>query len=130
MHTTIENGLIVNDGKPAGFLFRFERGIYSPDGVQADFTDAQIAEHNRRLGELTVAQMQQTGRALLYATGCGEVGTWDGSQRWTIEHSRKSWHNMAGKDGRTDLWFCVDGARWHGVNIGDNQIVRARRVKR
>lgn len=30
---------------------------------------------------------------------------------------------------RVDAWFEYQGARWHGVNRGDNQILRCRRLK-
>lgn len=42
-----------------------------------------------------------------------------------------SFHNMAGRDGRTDYWFTgPDGKNWHGVNIGDMDLVRCHRLKR
>jgi hypothetical protein len=57
------------------------------------------------------------------------VGTWDGSHRFEIIDIHKSWHNFVGKDGRTDCWFKIKDQLWHGVNIGNNNIVHAKRIK-
>lgn len=54
---------------------------------------------------------------------------WPGTIEFLIEHRKTSFHNIAGK--RHDVWFIgPDGAWWHGVNIGDNQILRCHRLKR
>lgn len=58
----------------------------------------------------------------------GRVTNWTGTIVFRATGSRVGRHNMAGT--RTDVWF-VDhlGREWHGTNIGDNDILRARRLK-
>jgi len=42
-----------------------------------------------------------------------------------ITHGRHNWRNVQ----RTDAWFTTpDGAHWHGINLGDNQILRASKL--
>lgn len=124
-----------------GYIFNFQaHGAFAPDGKVADaMPQEDIDAHNRKLAAQEVEEMKQTGRAVLYlhkrkdSIGTPgqtwEVGTWEGSFRVPVYYSQSSWHNMAGKDGRLDVWFTFDGSRWHGVNIGDNDIVRCRRTK-
>jgi len=56
-----------------------------------------------------------------------EVTNWPGTLRFRcgVKVGR---HNMSGK--RFDAWFSFGGREWHGVNIGDNQLLRCRRTKR
>lgn len=75
-------------------------------------------------------QMRRTGRACLYLNAkTREVTNWPGSLRLRCGPARKSWHNFAGRNGRTDVWFTFEGDTWHGVNIGDNDILRCKRTK-
>jgi hypothetical protein len=110
-----------------GYIFKFEHAAFSPDGKVA-IADNDIADHNKQLADREWEAMLQSGRGLLYLTG-DTVSTWDGSHKVQVYGSRKSFHNMAGRDGRTDVWFMLAGSRWHGVNIGDNQICRVKRCK-
>ncbi len=96
-------------------------------------TPEQIEEHNNRLMVAELEAMKQTGRAVLYlfkgATGELYVGQWASQpfQRtrvWKVSHSRNNWGAQ-----RTDVWFNADGSSWHGVNLGDNDIVRVKRIK-
>jgi hypothetical protein len=74
--------------------------------------------------------MRETGKAVLYLTD-HEVTNWPGTLRFPVLERRRSYHNMAGRNGRTDVWFKDEqGNRWHGVNIGDSQVLRCRRVAR
>ena len=59
------------------------------------------------------------------------VSNWPGTLRIERVRVRTSWHNMAGKDGRRDVWFSYAGRDWHGVNVGDQQCftVRAKVVR-
>ncbi len=115
-----------------GYVIEFAgKGAYAPSG-KVEMTTAQVEAHNRELAQAEIEHAKQTGRAIFYLFSregfTGDVGNWTGEHRWHIRHSRDSWHNMAGK--RTDLWFTgPDGKNWHGVNIGDNDIVRCKRVK-
>lgn len=54
------------------------------------------------------------------------VTTWDESfkQNVFVRHGR---HNMAGN--RHDCWFRVGDTFWHGVNMGDNEILHCKAVK-
>ena len=45
---------------------------------------------------------------------------WPGSFKIKAYYSRSSWHNFAGKDGRTDFWLNFEGKHYHGVQIGHN----------
>ena len=51
-----------------------------------------------------------------------------GTLAFTVNRRKIGRHNLAGT--RTDVWFTdSDGARWHGVQLGENsQICRCRRV--
>lgn len=58
------------------------------------------------------------------------VTNWPGTLRIRISSRKYSWHNFAGKNGRVDFWFAFGGYRWHGVNIGkDNMLARCKRTK-
>lgn len=47
--------------------------------------------------------------------------------RWV----KKSWHNFAGKNGRTDFWVWFEGKCYHGVQIGHfNQLATIRLLKK
>jgi len=59
-----------------------------------------------------------------------EVTNWPGSLRYPVLRFTIGDHNMAGRNGRLDVWFNgPDGHVWHGVNIGDNQLTRCKRTK-
>ena len=83
------------------------------------------------------ARMIESGRATLYLTsetaptGGGHVRhfatDWPGELKFRVHTISKGRHNMART--RVDAWFIgPDGAPWHGVNIGDDQILRCRRL--
>jgi len=73
--------------------------------------------------------MSTTGKhSRLYYTG-DKVTNWPGTLAFKVVSRKSSWHNFAGKNGRTDFWFVVDGYYWHGVNIGDNQLARCKKTK-
>lgn len=140
-----DGGLLVdNSTEPptcCGYIFNFAgHGAFAPggkvqlqNGVVRDLTQEEIDTHNRLLGVAEFEALKKHGRGILYLTeskpGESKLSTWSGTNTVFPYRSRKSWHNMAGKDGRTDVWFSLDGSRWHGVNIGDNQICRVKRCK-
>ena len=84
-----------------------------------------------------LADMRQTGRATLYLVSSPmsvipnwpRVTNWPGTLAFTVTRRKSGRHNLAGS--RTDVWFTdSDGARWHGVQLGENsQICRCRRVQ-
>ena len=74
----------------------------------------------------------KTGKSVLYISkrdGRYIVTNWPDTLNIAVSHVSISDHNFAGRNGRTDVWFWLDGFRYHGVNIGDNQILRINRVK-
>lgn len=112
----------------AGYVFNFQgHGAFSPEG-RVDIAKDDIEAHNAAVAETEWANLVESGRGILYWDG-RNVSNWTGSISLPADRVSSSWHNMAGKDGRTDVWFRINGVRWHGVNIGDNQILRVKRVK-
>jgi len=116
-----------------GYIYNFEgHGAFSPDGKVA-IADNEIASHNRQLADFQIEAMKRGEPQALYLFGnatIGEntqVGTWDSSHKWHCFQTRHSQNNWGAK--RIDVWFNFDGHTWHGVNIGDNDIVRCRRNK-
>jgi hypothetical protein len=117
----------------AGYIFNLSGRAFSPDGAIGSPSQADIDAHNARLAAAELEALKASGRGVLYLTrnadGSHSVSQWSGGLCRPVYALRKSWHNMAGKNGRTDFDFSFDGSRWHGVNIGDNQIARVRRCK-
>ena len=83
------------------------------------------------------ARMIDSGRAVLYLTretiAGGHVrhfaADWAGEIKFRVHTISKGRHNIART--RVDAWFIgPDNQPWHGVNIGDNDILRCRRVQR
>ena len=75
-------------------------------------------------------QMQTEGRITLYLVpqdGKWVVSNWPGSLAIPTFRVKTGKHNIAGT--RTDVWFVFDHAVWHGVNIGDNDLLHCRRTK-
>lgn len=130
-----QDGLLVdvstNPPTLCGYVMRFEgHGDFAPGGRLDGLSLDEIATHNRRLGELEWAAMLAAGCGVLYLTQGGRyVSQWSGGQAVKVDWLRVSDHNMAGRGGRRDVWFTIEGQTWHGVNIGDAQICRVRRVK-
>ena len=84
-------------------------------------------------GKRDKADMITFGEAVLYVRGrdlrhC--VTNWPGTLR--IEPNRVRVSRNGGGFGcqRTDVWFKgPDGANWHGVNRGYNDVLRCKRIK-
>jgi hypothetical protein len=90
------------------------------------------------MGKRDSAEMEATGRAVLYLTVAGPgaaapnwpvVTNWPGSLKIPVQSRRIGSHNIAGS--RTDVWFTgPDGRKWWGVCYGDNtQLCHCRRLK-
>ena len=129
---TNDPGLLVDPPTCCGYLFDFsEKGIFSPDGkVQVSKEEADA--HNKLLADAEWTGMLKHGKGILYLTikdGAWSASDWTEIHRIPILAQRRSFHNFAGANGRTDVWFRLDGSEWHGVNIGDNQILRVKRNK-
>lgn len=76
----------------------------------------------------TLAGLPIGGRHTLYLTDKAIVN-WPGTLSIPTFGIRKSWHNFAGRDGRRDVWFDYKGNSYHGVNIGNSQILHVKRIK-
>lgn len=75
--------------------------------------------------------MIESGRATLYLTSSG-ITDWPGVLKFQAQRSRT--HKVRTPQGyamnRTDVWFIgPDGETWHGVNQGDNEVLRCKRNK-
>lgn len=100
-----------------------------PEGPAGDYCYPCAATRDRRY-------MAREGRVDLYlvmgAATRYTVQNWPGSlvikpTDWR-EHPRGS--GGFGGARRVDVWFCgPDGQRWHGINRGDSQVVRCKRLK-
>lgn len=106
-----------------GYIFNFkEHGQFSPNG-RVNVQD--VAAHNRQLADQQIEAMKRGEPQALYLFP-GMVGTWDKSYTWPIDHARESRNNFGAT--RIDCWFHACGHRWHGVNVGDNDIVRCKAI--
>ena len=128
---------------PYGYIFKFgNEKIYDPNGkIEEPLSDLDIINHNTKVAIMEIESALKTGKATFYlfkSKKCNDpwiekyylnVGTWDGTYKFEIIDIHKSWHNFAGPDGRRDCWFKIKDQLWHGVNIGDNDIVHAKRIK-
>ncbi len=75
------------------------------------------------------AHMHTTGRGTLYLTGDDTtVQDFTGHFKTEAKVTGTSTNNMRAK--RRDVSFRFNGEKWHGVNIGDNEILRCKRIKR
>lgn len=55
---------------------------------------------------------------------------WPGTFKLAARHIRHSWHNFAGKDGRTDFNVTFEGVEYYGKQIGHwNQCATIKRYK-
>lgn len=94
-------------------------------------------------GKRDEADMRETGRAVLYLNReaiapamhamqsplwCYYASNWPGTLKIRIGGAVRHSRNNFGAQ-RTDVWFKWDGADWHGVNVGDGQILRCKRLK-
>ena len=135
--TVESNGLITTGPSAcAGYIFNFDsHGAFDPAGHLGDLTQDQIDRHNALLSQAEMESMLKHGSGTLYLSkddqGCYYLSQWAGQTKIRVQAGgmKRSFHNFAGRDGRTDVWFGLDGSTWHGVNIGNSQICRVRRTK-
>jgi hypothetical protein len=57
----------------------------------------------------------------------GYYGNWPGTFIIPVHHVKRSRNNFGAY--RLDFWFTFEGARYWGVNVGDNQLARVQRIK-
>ena len=71
----------------------------------------------------------------LYLTGDNAskqwgISNWPGSLELRAMNVRKSYgYGFGRRYDRYDVWFTFEGRQWHGVNQGDNQILRCKQLK-
>jgi hypothetical protein len=72
--------------------------------------------------------MRDEDRTTLYLSD-GVVGNWCGTLKLIPCKVRNGRHNIGRT--RVDVWFREDefGSEWHGVNIGDSEILHCRKLK-
>lgn len=106
-----------------------QQAAFSPVAGKVDYSAEEVAAHNRQLSELRLQAMKETGRACLYLTKSAEgwqVTDFEGRIRIPAGRVKKSYNNWGAQ--RLDAWFAFDGSVWHGVCVGDNEILRCRRT--
>lgn len=118
----------------AGYIFNFTgHGAYNPNGkIEGELSQVEIDAHNASLSRAELEQMEKTGKAVLFLfvdTSGHSVGTWASkpSERFRITGHSYSRNNFGAQ--RMDVWFRAFGANWHGVNVGDNDILRVKKTK-
>jgi hypothetical protein len=82
------------------------------------------------------AAMLKEGKAVLYLTAKGPsgiedwtAGNWPGSLTFPVHHVKEGSHNWRNVQ-RIDAWFVgPDGNTWHGINLGDSDILRCKRTQ-
>ncbi len=158
MSTVIDHGLIVDDSTTpptcAGYIFNLAgHGAYAPDGKikvgDAELTQAQVDEHNRLLGEMEKQAAIERGKAVFYFSydiqriresepltrgnrryENYQVSNWCGSWKSPYTYATRSFTPGFNCSERWHVYFTgPDGKKWYGINQGDHQIVRARRLK-
>lgn len=105
--------------------------VYRPDGIGTGYArvDGRQLVCYECCARRDEKEMRETGRIVLYFSG-DKVTNWPGTLQLPVYGVRHSWHNFAGRNGRTDFYFRAFGREWHGVNIGrDNQIARCKAMK-
>lgn len=83
-------------------------------------------------GKRDAEAMERDGKAILYLIRGGDgklkITNWPGTLTVHSQFEyRKSRNNFGAP--RTDVWFRFNGRDWHGVNLGDSEILRCRRLK-
>lgn len=59
------------------------------------------------------------------------VSNWPGTLKiLTCRNLSRTVYALGHRIGRHDVWFNYGGREWHGVNLGDNQIVRCKPLKK
>jgi hypothetical protein len=107
---------------------------------ESDFsTGYGVTDNGQKLcfdccGEQDKNRLIETGKLPGYFTkdkdGRDIFTNWPGTFVLPVYFFRKSWHNFAGKNGRTDFWVKFNGNEYHGVQIGHNsQCATIKRTK-
>lgn len=88
-------------------------------------------------GKLDAEQLRSSDRWTGYLSQLGpcasdgaEVSNWPGSLKIRASLAIRKPHSGGFGAQRTDVWFTFEGRKWHGVNRGDNQLLRCRLASR
>lgn len=127
----------MEDNKCARCGNEFRPRHFYDNGNPMDTGYGTNPEDNRRYcfeccGLLDLEHMRKDGKYDLYLSqnapkGAWVITNWPGTLRIQPAWVSYGHHNIAGS--RLDAWFILDGYVWHGVNIGDNQVLRCKRTK-
>ena len=106
-------------------------GISTGYGVERD-TGKKIC--NECCGILDKEYLLANGKLSGYFSknkdGKWEFSNWPGTFRIPAHYAKKSNHNFAGRNGRTDFWCTFEGDLYHGVQIGHlNECATIRKIK-
>lgn len=107
--------------------------IFVDGGKTREPTKEEVNTHNQTLAEERMVEMKRIGKGIMYLQfkdGKYSLTDWLGDCKVACNTVRVSNHNIAGQNGRIDVYFTLGGKRWHGVNIGDNQVCRIHVLKR
>ena len=105
------------------------------DGFTTGYGTNQQGEINcfACCGEIDMISLQTGTTWFGYVnTDTGMISNWPGTLNIKARYIKRGRHNIART--RYDVWFSVqnpDGTRseWHGVNLGDMEVLRCKRVK-
>ena len=141
---TIQNdhGLLVDASTTPptciGYIFDFTgHGAFDPSGKvkvgDHELDRAAIEAHNKLLAQAEWESLIKHGRGVLYYDG-RHVSDWAGVHKVPKGYAKVSSQfvpNAWSPCQRVDVWFTVpdDGTHWHGIQRGDNSLLRVKRVK-
>jgi hypothetical protein len=120
----------------SGYIFNFQGKSFTPDGKVPALSQSEVDTHNRAVEKKEMEYFVASGKGVFYLTHDQSshrymISTWAGGWKVpcltaTYKHFVPGAYNQSTK--RNHCRFIgPDGKRWHGWNIGDNQIVRAKR---
>jgi hypothetical protein len=82
-----------------------------------------LIETGKQIGCLVSRPYSSDGKAVQWFY-TNWLGSFEVKVGGAVHHSRNNFGAA-----RIDFWFTFEGAKYWGVNIGDNQIARVRRIK-
>jgi len=129
-----DNGLYVDSSETPhrllGYLIAHEGVVYAPGLKVGVIPLEDMDTHNRILALMEWDAMLKHGEGRLYLTlrdSKHVITDFLGLRSIAPLRVRKGTHNK-GKT-RYDVWFDLSGSLWHGLNIGDCQLLHVKKVK-
>lgn len=75
-------------------------------------------------------RLLEDGKLIGYFSN-GYFTNWPATLKIPVPYTKKSYHNFAGRNGRTDFWFTFKGFSFWGKQIGNNnEIAYVRKIKK